>query len=88
MSFDLLKQLDSSWPADYQLQPLNDKEREEIIEVQELKKAAAKEIRILQEAEKALMAISESGTDSFECRTAKNYIDLIKAVRSGGVNGI
>ena len=43
----LLNELNAEWPAVFALQPKTTQERQEIIEVQKLKKSAAKEIERL-----------------------------------------
>ena len=43
----ILKELKTSWPADYELQPNNATQRHNVIEIQSLKKRAAMEIEKL-----------------------------------------
>lgn len=53
---DILERLDTTWPADFELQPKTSAERKNVIEMQRLKADAADEIARLRVNEKASIA--------------------------------
>jgi hypothetical protein len=88
---DILEQLDSPWPANFVLQPLTAEERHDVIEIQDLKKSAAKEIRLLQQCEKVLRKIADMDPYTAPIteanRLAVGIINLLDDVREGKTDG-